>query len=106
MSKKFWLSGKGVPSPPILKKIFFADLHDLGYERKKNKKKCENDPNFSGHTPPPHPKCEISHFFFDWEPGIQLFYSAFAPPGQNIGLIIFDSIHFLTSEVWTYHDSP
>ena len=25
-------------SPPILKKIFFADLHDLGRERKKIKK--------------------------------------------------------------------
>ena len=32
-------------------KIFFADLHDLGHERKKNKKKCENDSILSW---PPH----------------------------------------------------
>ena len=29
--------GKGVP-PPLTKKNFFADLHDLGHEIKKNKK--------------------------------------------------------------------
>ena len=34
-------------SPPILKKIFFADLHDLVHERKK----CENDPILPS-TPP------------------------------------------------------
>jgi len=33
----------GPDPPPILKKIFFADLHDLGHESKKNKKKCENE---------------------------------------------------------------
>jgi len=45
MSKKFGLFGMGVPSPPILKEIFFADLHDLGHKRKKEK--SENDPNLS-----------------------------------------------------------
>ena len=32
--------------PPILKKIFFADLHDLVHERKK----CENDPILTFHN--------------------------------------------------------
>ena len=63
MSKKFWLSGKGVPSPHT-KKIFFADLHDLGHERKKIKKVWKW-PNFV--LPPPPSKCEISHFFFSSE---------------------------------------
>ena len=59
ISKIFGLSGKGVP-PPILKFFFFADLHYLGHERKKNKKVWKW-PDFVL-TPPP--KCEISHFFF------------------------------------------
>ena len=37
-------------SPPYTKKIFFADLHDLGHERKKIKKVWKW-PNF-GQTPP------------------------------------------------------
>ena len=37
ISKVFGLSGKGVP-PPHTEKFFFADLHYLGHERKKNKK--------------------------------------------------------------------
>ena len=49
MSKKLWLSGKGVPPTHTLKEIFFADLHDLGYKRKKIKKVWKW-PNF-GQTP-------------------------------------------------------
>ena len=36
--QNFWASRKGVPPPPNTKKNFFADFHDLGHERKKNKK--------------------------------------------------------------------
>ena len=44
-------------SPLILKNFFFADLRDLGHEKKL--KKCENDPVLS--------QCEMSHFFFEYE---------------------------------------
>ena len=54
---KFLHSREVVPPPP--QNIpFFAYLHEL----EKVKKKCENDPNLS--RSPPHPKCEISPFFF------------------------------------------
>ena len=48
----------GVPSPPILKKNFFADFHYLGHERKKIEKSVE----MTQICPDPPPKCEISHF--------------------------------------------
>ena len=52
-----YIQGRWCPHPP--QNIpFFAYLHEL----EKVKKKCENDPNLS--RSPPHPKCEISPFFF------------------------------------------
>ena len=50
---------EGTP-PPHTKKIFFADFHDLGHERKKNKKSVK----MTQFCPDPPPECEISHFFF------------------------------------------
>ena len=59
MSKKIWLSGKGYPTPHT-KKIFFADLHDLGHEMKEIKK-VWRWPNFV----PKQECCYISkHNFF------------------------------------------
>ena len=59
MSKIFGLPGRGYP-PPIQKKIFFADFHDLGHERKKNKKSVK----MTQFCPDPPPLSVKFHTFF------------------------------------------
>ena len=55
---------KVFPSYIICPKNFdFADFHDLGHDRKKNKKSMKMT-QFC-HDPLPPPKCEISHFLFE-----------------------------------------
>ena len=52
---------RGYP-PPLLKKIFFADLHDLGHERKKIKKSVKMT-QFCPDPPPPSVKFHTFFFF-------------------------------------------
>ena len=81
--------------PPILKKNFFAALHDLGHERKKIKKSVK----MTQFCPDPPSKCEISHFFFWVRPSLRFkncwdLFSLheifeFSPPNHPIQLGFF-----------------
>ena len=57
--KNFDFQVRGYP-PPHTKKIFFADLHDLGHERKKIKKSVK----MTQFCPDPPPSVKFHTFFF------------------------------------------